>query len=260
MMMMDKKSIPPVRILPALTVVLLVTLAPMLRAQSSDGGERGRTQARISELEAQLVVADRGVAEELQAELTRLRLRLAEGDFRPGDAVAVQVSGDSVLSDTFTVEVPRQLRMPGLEPLDLTGVLIDELQPYVEAHVSRFVRDPTVIAYPLIRVAVTGAVSAPGYYMFRPETPALDIFGVAGGFANSARTDDVELRRSGKGIIGSKELSRAMAAGLSLQQLDVRSADEFYVPEKARPMTTREWVMTISGLVGVGLALFAVAK
>ncbi|UCC81679.1 MAG: SLBB domain-containing protein [Gemmatimonadota bacterium] len=254
--MMDRLSSPPSRIVTVLTFTLLFATALRLAAQSADEGERERIQARISELEAQLLVADH--ADDIYAELTRLRSRLVDGDFGPGDAVAIEVVGDSALTDTFTVEVLRELRLPGLEPLDLTGVLVDELQPYLEAHVSRFVRDPTVVAHPLIRVAVTGAVSSPGYYMVRPETPALDVFGAAGGFNNLAKTNDVELRRSGKEIVDSKELRQAMAAGWSLQQLEVRSADEFHVPEKPRPMTTREWVMTVTGLVGVGLALFAV--
>ncbi len=257
--MMDRLSSPPSRIVTVLTFTLLFALASELAAQSADEGERGRTQARISELEAQLLVADRDL-EDLYAELARLRSRLVDGDFGPGDPVAIEVVGDSALTDTFTVELPRQLRLPGLEPLDLTGVLVDELQPYLEAHIARFVRDPTVVAYPLVRVAVTGAVSAPGYYLFRPETPAVDIFGAAGGFANSAKTNDVELLRSGEEIIGSKELNQAMAAGWSLRQLEVRSADEFHVPEKARLMTTREWVLTITGIVGLGLTLLAVGK
>jgi hypothetical protein len=257
--MMDRLSSPPSRIVTVLTLTLLFVLAPQLAAQSADGGERGRVQARISELEAQLLVVDRGL-DDLYAELARLRSRLVDGDFGPGDPIAIEVVGDSALTDTFTVEAPRQLNLPGLEPLDLTGVLADELQPYLEAHIARFVRDPAVVAYPLIRVAVTGAVSAPGYYMFRPETPALDIFAAAGGFANAAKTNDVELRRAGEEIVGSKELNRAMAAGWSLRQLEVRSADEFHVPEKARLMNTREWVMAITGIVGLGLTILALGK
>ena len=49
-----------------------------------------------------------------------------------------------------------------------------------------------------------------------------------------------------------------MAVGWSLQQLEVRSADEFYVPEKSRTMTAREWVMTVSGIVGLGVAMYAI--
>jgi hypothetical protein len=259
MKMMDTLSSRAIRVVQALTFPLLAALVPALAAQSTNGGERGQIEARINQLEAQLVIAN-GDAVDLHAELARLRSRLVQGDFRPGDAVAIQVSGEEALTDTFTVEVPRQIRLPGIEPIDLTGVLSDELQPYIETHVSQYVRDPTVVAYPLLRVAVTGAVGAPGYYMFRPETPVLDVFGAAGGFNTLSKPNDVQLKRSGKEIVDANELRQAMAAGWSLQQLQVRSADEFYVPAKPKPLSTREIIVTISSVVALGLTIYALAN
>lgn len=242
----------------AFTFALLLVLVVPVAAQVVGGAQRAALEARISQIESQLA-AGLGDAVLLRVELRGLQRRLAEGDFRPGDVVVLGVVGDSALSDTFTVELPRELRLPGIDPIDLTGVLADELQPYLEAQLGRYVREPTVVAYSLIRVAVTGGVARPGVYLFRRDTPVLDVFVVAGGFRQLAVVNDVELRRAGKTVVDSEEFTRAMAAEWNLQQLDVRPADEIHVPESPRPMTTREWVLTIAGLVGLVVTILTVA-
>lgn len=242
---------------PGLAAFLLLALAAPAAGQEQAAGERAKITRRINQLEGQLTVSN-GDSPGIYDELGRLRLRLSEGDFRAGDAIVLSVEGDTSLSRSFTIEPPRLLRLPGMDPIDLTGVLRDELQAYLQAELSRYLRNPRVLAYPLIRLGVVGGVRNPGFYLFRPETPLLDVFGRAGGFAPLAKTTDIELRRGGEPVVEAEEFLMAMRQGWDLQRLDVQPADEIYVPQKPRPMTTREWVLTITGLLGFTVSMLVI--
>ncbi len=238
-------------------IILILPLAHPLAAQSAAQSERARIEANIRQLEGQLVAAQGDGAKQLSARIGELRLRLFEGDFQPGDAIALSVRGEQQLTDTFTVEQPRELRLPGMSPIDLTGVLWDEVGFYLQRELSRYLRNPEVTAHAFIRLGVLGAVGQPGFYLFRPERPVPDILSAAGGFATNAKGNDAEVRRMGERIIGSKTLRLAMAAGWNLRQLQVRAGDEIYVPAAGRAMGPREWLYVITGLVGLSFTLLA---
>ncbi len=144
-----------------------------------------------------------------------------------------------------------------MSPIDLTGVLWDEVGSYLQRELSRYLRNPEVTAHAFIRLGVLGAVGQPGFYLFRPESPVPDIFGAAGGLAKNAKVNDAEVRRMGKRIIGSKTLRLAMAAGWNLRQLQVQAGDEIYVPAAGPRLGPREWIYVITGLVGLSLTLVA---
>lgn len=235
----------------ALTFQLMLASAPAAYGQVRS--DRELLQRRVELLEQQLATASGDRHREILGELEWVRRRLQVGDFRSGDVIVLLVRGDSILSDTFQVEPPRDLVLPGMEPIDLSGVLRDELQPHLEREISRFIRNPQISAYPLIRVGVLGGVRAPGFYLFRPSTPVVDVFRVAGGFQQWSNTDDIELRRAGQTVLESERMQQALIGGWDLLRLDVQSADVVYVPPGARPLNTREIVLT-----GIGVASFAV--
>ncbi len=245
--------------LPAMIFALLTSSLPAAMAQSDQVGQREAIQSRITELEGQ-VVASNGEADELRGELAALRSRLTDGDFRPGDAIALQVRADVELTDTFMVSAPRQLKLPGLQPIDLTGLLRDELEPHLQVEIARYVRDPVVTAQPLWRLGVLGAVERPGYYFFRPDTPVLDVFGIAGGVSPAADINKTELQRLGQPVVKSAVFRQAMADGWELAQLDVRPGDEVYVPAKGPPLGARNWVYVITGLIGATLGIIAISN
>ena len=246
--------------MPAHSFLLLIAF-PLILASASPAysqfeSSRQMLERRVALLEARIAGGDVEATE--LAELEWLRRRLVEGDFRAGDAVVLEVRGDSILNDTFRVQPPRELVLPGIDPIDLTGILRDELDPYLDRELSRYLRDPYVTAYALIRVGVTGEVGAPGFYMFRPEMPVIDVFGAAGGFRNRSKTEDIELRRAGETVIDPTVFQIALAGGWDLNRLDVQPADEIFVPERPRPMTTREIVLTAISLLSFTLATLAI--
>lgn len=235
-------------------VAALAGLPSPLPGQTNGADARSELQAQIDELEDRLVRADGDEAARIRLQINQLRTRLTEGDFRAGDAIILVVFGEETLSDTFVVEPPRQLRLPGLDPIDMTGVLRNELEPYLQDQLGRFLRNPEVRASSLMRVAVLGAVNRPGYYLMPPTTPVSEVFSPAGGLVNNAKMRDIRVERLGEQVVDKETFRQAMAAGWSLRQLDVQAGDEVLVP-LGGGMSPREWVFVVSGTLGMTMTI-----
>lgn len=237
-----------------LLAAALAGLPSALPGQTNGADARSELQARIDELQDRLVRAEGDEAARIRLQINQLRTRLTEGDFRAGDAIILVVFGEETLSDTFVVEPPRQLRLPGVDPIDMTGVLRNELEPHLKEQLGRFLRNPEVRATSLMRVAVLGAVNRPGYYLMPPSTPVSEVFSPAGGFVNNAKLRDIRVERLGDKVVDKQTFRQAMAAGWNLRQLDIQAGDEVVVPQ-ASSMRPREWVFVASGVLGITVTL-----
>jgi hypothetical protein len=228
-------------------------------APDSVGGSRlhaTRTMLERLAVEAERAATDRKLDEEERearaAEAAALRARLREGDFRAGDRVVVLVRGDSALSDTFTVRAGQVLSLPGAGDVSLSGVLRAELQDHVRTGIGRYVRNPTVQTTALLRVAVLGEVSSPGYYSLPADALVSDAIMVAGGPTQRADLDRTRIRRGREEILRDKQTKTALAEGRTLDQLGLRAGDEILVGERRQ----RNWTTIIqTSLWVVGLAL-----
>jgi protein involved in polysaccharide export with SLBB domain len=190
---------------------------------------RRQLESRAAELERQ-----RGRA----AEAAALRARLRDGDFQVGDAVVLDVVGVAQFSDTFPVRAGRVLQLPEIAPIPLAGVLRSEIQPHLRRHLGRYVINPTVEAYTLVRLAVAGGVAAPGFYEVRPDAPVTDAVMRAGGLAPGGDATKLSIRRAGRTIIPESELRARVAMGSTLDDLNIRAGDEIRVGEQRR----RDWL------------------
>lgn len=252
-----------------LAILLLACLLSPAGAQ--DGGVGNRTgvhQGSRSELEALAAAAERVAAspsasdqirEQKQAEAEALRARLRDGDFRAGDRIVLSVRGDSMLTDTFTVSPERMLNLPGQPEIALQGVLRSELQDYLKLHIGRFVREPVVVARPLIRVAVLGEVSQPGFFLITPDRLVSDAIMMAGGPTRAADIARTTVRRGTSVLWKRRELHAAVIAGSTLDQLNLRSGDEIIVGEKKE----RDWdaVLRTAGVVsGIALSIYGAIR
>jgi SLBB domain-containing protein len=173
-----------------------------------------------------------------RAEAATVRARLRDGDFQVGDAIVLNVVGVTQFSDTFPVRAGRVLQLPEVPPIPLTGVLRTELQPHLQRQISRYVINPTVEAYSLVRVAVAGAVARPGFYEVRPDAPVSEAVTYAGGLAADGDATKMSVRRAGRVLIPESELRSSVAMGATLDDLNVRPGDELRVGERAR----RNWL------------------
>jgi len=197
--------------------------------------------------------SDRKVWEENVADLNTIRERLQNGDFNVGDRVVLQVANVPTLTDTFPVRGGRMLELPNIGEIPLTGVLWAELTPYLTSQIGKYVVNPTVIAHPLIRVSVAGAVAHPGYYAVRPDMLVSDAIMSAGGPSEQADVDETTIRRNGKEVVHAKTLRERVAAGATVDQLDLRPGDEIYVAEQNK----RDWADWIRTGAYVGAMLIS---
>lgn len=223
-------------------ILLLAVLVLCARpAAAQPGWDTPRREPTRAELEQQLAraaaaAANVALGDELrqragnEAELLRVRLR--DGDLQPGDQVALQVEGEQALTATFTVTPGRELVLPGMDPLALDGVLRTELQDRVRAHVARYLRDPSVRAQSMVRVAVFGHVRSPGYYAVPAESMVSDVIMAAGGPLPSGRVAAATVERGGTRIWAGRSLQDAVQYGLTLDQMSLRSGDQIVIPEQ----------------------------
>src|SRR5690606_2921512 len=139
------------------------------------GPSRSELEAMAAQAEREAQAAtDPDVKRQKQADAASLRDRLTNGDFHPGDRIALLVSGDSTLTDTVTVRGGRVIQLSNLPDISLQGVLHSELDSYLTKQLSKYLRNPEVRAQSLIQVAVLGAVGKPGFYNLPTDVTLTD--------------------------------------------------------------------------------------
>ena len=214
---------------------------PQAQTQGLSGA---RVQSR-RELEARAAALARQPGR--AAEAAYLRTRLRDGDFQVGDMVVLHVAGVQQFSDTFQVRSGRVLQLPELPPISLGGVLRSELQGHLQRQLGRYIINPTVDAYSLVRVAVAGGVARPGFYEVRPDAPITDAVMYAGGLSGEGDATKMSVRRAGRTLIPEGALRTQVAMGATLDDLNVRPGDELRVGERTR----RNWLETARTLAYV---------
>ena len=185
-------------------------------------------------------------------EATVIRDRLKNGDFALGDRIVIHVAQELTLNDTFPVRVGRIIILPNLPEISMAGVLRSEAQSYLTKQISMYVKDPTVLVDPLVRVSILGAVTKPGFYTVRADMLASEVVMAGGGPSANANLDKTEVRRNGVVVRKAKELKLAFSRGVSLDALNLEPGDEINVGQKHPATQTIAYVGAISG------ALFAV--
>ena len=193
------------------------------RAEMDARAARYEAAARAPESTAQ-------VREIATREAERIRVRLRDGDFQEGDRVALVVENEEALSDTFAVGQGRTLALPGVGTLQLAGILRSELNAHVDNFLRRYMRDPVVRSRSLIRIAVTGQVARPGFFLLPAEAPLADALMAAGGPLPTAKLAHARVERVGTRIWEGAFLRHAIASGQTLDQMSLRAGDEIVVP------------------------------
>lgn len=186
--------------------------------------------------------------------LDAIRHRLQDGDFRPGDRIALSVQGESELTDTFTVAPGPSLNLPTVGKVDLHGVLASELTERLTREIGGTLRDPLVTAQPLVQLSVLGNVAKPGFYLVPPNAPLSDVLMQAGGPTQAAKVEKIRIER-GPRSSAEEALSRQPDDGsleaLSVDELGLRTGDRIVVPGSSG-LSTRDVVQfAILGLTTV---------
>ena len=250
----------------ALATAIALAAPAMGAAQLPDETPVHRLKATRPELEQHLgqlrQLAQSGKLGKLSPEWVRAETsyvvrRLEEGDFRVGDRllIAVEEPGGGVvgggtggggaadrnavkspeqqLTDTFTVGASQELTLPGVGVVSLHGVLRTELEPFLSGEIGRYIKEPVVHARPLISLAVTGGVNKAGYYTVPADALISAVLMAAGGSTKEAKLTDLQIARNGKTVWKGDALRRAVAAGSTLDELQLQPGDEVVVPTKS---------------------------
>lgn len=200
-------------------------------AQASGGAFSAELETRPM-LEAELKKAE---AQNRKAEAWLLKTRLEKGDFQDGDRIVVKLLGATPLigwgNDTITVRAGKMLPLPQLEDLPLTGVLRSELNDRLSSHLGKYMKDSSVRATPLLRLAVLGQVRNPNYYYTSADVLLSDLIMKAGGPTGTADLDKIVIRRGTEIIWDAKDARTALNDGISLDRLHLRAGDELYVDD-----------------------------
>jgi protein involved in polysaccharide export with SLBB domain len=211
---------------PLACLLALAAGATRAAAQQSDDATVTRTMASRDQLEG---IASRGDGNSASA----ARARLTAGDFRPGDRIMIQVQGDTALTDTFAVWQDGALHLPSpvVGTLPLQGVLRSEIQQKVQTFVARFVRNPVVLARPLIRLSFQGDFAHSGFYAVPADAPLADAFMAAGGTTTTANMDKVKIERGGRDFLNTRAVQTALAQNQTVDELGLRDGDQLIVPK-----------------------------
>jgi protein involved in polysaccharide export with SLBB domain len=225
-------------------VLALLAVPVLLPAQgaagSLDPGRAHATRASLQELLASFEEAASSPAYSgelrlrARQEAALVRARLAEGDFRVGDRVALVVQGEPLFSDTFSVASGTVLALPLIGGIPLAGVLRSELEEHLRTEIGRSVRQPEVRAHALVRVAVMGEVGRPGFYTLPADVPITDVLMAVGGTGRDANLRRIRVERGGERIWDGGAMQQAIIEGRTLDQLSLRAGDEIIVPRERR--------------------------
>ena len=123
--------------------------------------------------------------------------------------------------------------LPTVGEISLAGVLSTELEGHLISHLGRFLRNPQVQVKALIRVAITGGVERPGFYVFPTDALLADAIMQAGGPAFDADMNEIRVERGTERVWEPAPLRAAIANGSTLGQLDIRDGDRVVVPRGA---------------------------
>jgi protein involved in polysaccharide export with SLBB domain len=187
-----------------------------------------------------------------------IRVRLAQGDFQPGERIWMRVDSEPALSDTFTVTTAGTVALPTPvnHEIPLRGVLRSELQGYLAQQLSQYLRNPALRARALVRVSVQGGVVRPGYYAVPADALVADALMAAGGTLPTAKPGKMQLERGGARLLDGKELAQAIAQGRTLDDLNVQDGDQLVIPKEGAGMGDNLrflWVVVsiTGGIVGL---------
>ncbi len=225
-------------------------------------GESQHAEATRAQLQALAVTTDQEAAantdpairQQKQMQAATIRTRLRDGDFDVGDRVFLTIRTDSMVNDTVVVRAGRMIRLPNLPDISLAGVLRSELQDYLTTQLARYIKRPEVQTTSLVRVAVMGAVSKPGFYQLPADIALADAIMIAGGPTSNADVDRTQVKRGNDVVYSSTLLGQEVAKGATLDQLNIRPGDQILIGERHKT----NWGL-VASIVGISAGLISTA-
>ena len=244
-----------VRFAARFTVLAVLAVIPTSVGAQATSGDWLATRA---ELETRLesvsrVAASTAYGDRLKARVASegisIQRRLADGDFRIGDRIFVRVGGSLLVNDTVTVLDGRRIVLPQLGEMPLEGVLRSELESKLLEFARQTVLDATVSARPLVRMAVFGPVTNPGYHAVPMETRLDELLASAGGPTGEADPATLRVMRGESIVLDEKEVASAIVEGRAIGSLGLREGDQLVLRPRSPPWDRTMTITLVTTLV-----------
>ena len=206
----------------------------------------------------------------VRAETTYIQRRLREGDFRVGDRVLLAVedpeppltgaatpvvkSSEQQLSDTFTVGSLQELTLPVVGVVSLRGVL------RLTVEIARYIRDPVVHARALVGLALSGELARPGYYSVPADAVIPAVLMAAGGTTHETKLNKLKIQRNGQTIWEGDALRRAIAAGSTVDDLELQPGDAIVVPRSGSIGGLYGPAQLVAVLLGIPVTIYTLTR
>ena len=180
------------------------------------------------------------------APLAPLAMAQAPDDtVRVGDRVLLRVEPgltDSARqqSDTLAVTPGPALLLPGVGELSLAGVRRVDIEPYLTRQLARFLKNPEVHARVLVRLSILGEVARPGFYAVPADAAVTDAIMAAGGPTRDSKVGGARIERDAVQLWSGEQVQGAIARGLTLDQMKLRSGDCIIVRRRHDAATTAQ--------------------
>lgn len=182
---------------------------------------------------------------------------LSSGAIRVGDRIILMVEDEEALTDTFTVKAGTYIDLPVLGEVQLAGVRRSDVESHLTREIGRFIKNPLVRAYTLVRIAVLGEVGTSGYFAVPSDALLADVINEAGGPTAEADMKKVQLQRRGKVLRKGSQLRNEIAAGQTIDELGLEAGDEIIIP---RRHDSERMVRILSLIVAIPLTVVALGR
>lgn len=173
----------------------------------------------------------------------------ATSDFQPNDQILLEVEGDTQFTKAFTVGPGPALMLPVIGPIPLVGVRRAQVEEYLAQQLKRYMKNPVVHAKVLVRLSVLGEVEHPGFYAVRADGPVSDALMAAGGPTKDAKFTAARIERVGGDDGGAgNNLQDAVARGLTVDAMGLRSGDRLVIPKRHDAESTFRIIGILAGI------------
>jgi len=140
------------------------------------------------------------------------------------------------MSADVVVRPDGKISLPLINDIQAAGLTPDELRVTLTTAASRYIEDPTITvvvrAINSRRVFITGQVEKPGPYPLTSPTTVLQLLALAGGVADWAKSEDIQVMRTESGKTTNYRFNyKDVIKGKNLQQnVMLKPGDTVIVP------------------------------
>src|SRR3989449_2396289 len=145
----------------------------------------------------------------------------------------------------------------GIRDVAVTGVQTCALP--ISQQLGRYLKNPSVHAKALVRLSILGEVERPGFYAVPADVVIGDALMVAGGPTRDAKFRDARIERDGQQVWIGDTLREAVAKGLTIDQMNLHTGDQIFVPREIRKDSESTWRI-IGILVTLPVAIYGLTR